>query len=123
MTDTPPEPYQVAYQAIVNLPAATGLPKVKRADVSAHAAVKALAYKGLLADEGQLRVMTAGHYTVERRTCPACGEALDRLAMVKLAYTFEPCDCRAAPYVHLVEQLWHREHVGGPLDVRDRRGT
>lgn len=46
-----------------------------------------------------------------RAICPKCGENLSRTALVRIAYTYEPCDCAAAAYVHLVERLWHREHL------------
>lgn len=46
-----------------------------------------------------------------RAICPECGENLSRTALVRIAYTYEPCDCPAASYVHLVERLWHREHL------------
>lgn len=32
-------------------------------------------------------------------------------ALVDLVYVFETCDCPAADYAHLVEQLWHRDHL------------
>lgn len=51
-----------------------------------------------------------GHKT-DRAKCPECGEVLDRIAVTKVAYTFESCDCEAAGHAHLVEQMWHREHI------------
>lgn len=52
------------------------------------------------------------HTARGRGVCPACGADVMRTAVVKLAYTMEPCDCAKAPYIHLVEQVWHRAHVG-----------
>lgn len=52
-----------------------------------------------------------------RDICPADGQRLDGLGITKLAYTWEACSCSHVPYDHLVEQMWHREHVGAPLPV------
>ncbi|MBV1929810.1 MAG: hypothetical protein KUG81_09915 [Gammaproteobacteria bacterium] len=41
--------------------------------------------------------------------CPVCGEDCGPVAMVYLVYTFEPCDCDQANYVHLVEAVYHRQ--------------
>lgn len=62
------------------------------------------------------------------RRCPHCDADLMKVAIVDLAYTIEQCDCAAADYVHLAEQLWHRDHlvarIGGELlealEQRDR---
>lgn len=40
-------------------------------------------------------------------TCPLCDKPLDRTGIVHLAYTYAPCNCSAAEYEHLYEQLWH----------------
>jgi hypothetical protein len=40
--------------------------------------------------------------------CAGCAAVCSTTAMVSLVYTFERCDCPHAPYVHLVERLWHR---------------
>jgi hypothetical protein len=52
------------------------------------------------------------HHARSRGVCPTCGVDVMRTAVVKLAYTMEPCSCSKAPYVHLTEQVWHRDHVG-----------
>lgn len=39
--------------------------------------------------------------------CPGCGADMARVAITQLAYTFAPCNCSAAEYEHLYEQLWH----------------
>lgn len=62
------------------------------------------------------------------RHCPHCDADLMKVGIVDLAYTIERCDCDAADYVHLAEQLWHRDHlvarIGGELlealEQRDR---
>jgi hypothetical protein len=41
--------------------------------------------------------------------CVRCAESCSTVALTKLAYTFEPCDCDSEPYVHLTERLWHRD--------------
>jgi hypothetical protein len=47
--------------------------------------------------------------------CPGCGQGdLGTRAMVDLGYEFVVCRCETMPYPHLVEQLWHREHMGRP---------
>jgi len=43
--------------------------------------------------------------------CPHCGADMMRAALVDIAYVIELCDCPAADYRHLVEQMWHREHL------------
>lgn len=40
-------------------------------------------------------------------TCPLCDKPLAPVGIVHLAYTFAPCNCSAAEYEHLYEQLWH----------------
>ena len=50
-----------------------------------------------------------------RDTCPVDRADLVRVALVKLAYTYETCSCGSPGYPHLVEQLWHREHVRARL--------
>jgi len=60
--------------------------------------------------EGQA-LMPVKVHGASRSVCPVCGDDVRTTAVVRLAYTHEPCDCPAAPYVHLTEQLWHRNHV------------
>lgn len=43
------------------------------------------------------------------RTCKVCGKDCSREAIVKLVYTHEACDCKAATYRHLVENIYHAE--------------
>jgi len=43
----------------------------------------------------------------QRSACPGCGTDLLRVGLVNLAYVFTSCDCAAADYTHLYEQLWH----------------
>jgi hypothetical protein len=64
--------------------------------------------------EGSVLGVDVRKHGSSRDVCPVCREKLSRVALVSLAYTYEPCDCPAAPYVHLVEQLWHRKHVDQP---------
>lgn len=45
----------------------------------------------------------------EKKTCPRCKEEISRVALVNLVYAFEPCDCDAAPYVHLTKTIYHRD--------------
>lgn len=40
--------------------------------------------------------------------CLGCNRSANTVALVRLVFTFEPCDCGTAPYVHLVERTWHR---------------
>lgn len=40
--------------------------------------------------------------------CPRCGKDCTTIGIVRIAYTFGVCDCDAAEYAHLTEQLWHR---------------
>ncbi len=117
-----PDPYQVAYEAILKQPNTTGLKKVTRAGLFARAVTSALRHAGLLSHEGQMAVMTRGHYGDQRSTCPTCGVELRRIGLVDVAYTYEPCSCPLADFVHLVEQLWHRDHVGGHRKIGDRSG-
>lgn len=42
------------------------------------------------------------------KTCPACKGDCAKTAVVDLVYAFVICDCAAASYKHLAEQLWHR---------------
>jgi hypothetical protein len=44
--------------------------------------------------------------------CPGCGQDAYRIALVKIAYVFEVCECGDPGYPHLVEQFWHRDHIG-----------
>jgi hypothetical protein len=45
-------------------------------------------------------------------TCPGCGQAgLDRIGIDKLAYEWVTCECGNPGHPHLVEQLWHRDHL------------
>ena len=41
------------------------------------------------------------------RVCKVCDKDCGKVAITKLVYTYEPCDCNAAPYVHLVENIYH----------------
>jgi hypothetical protein len=43
----------------------------------------------------------------QRDNCPACGENLMSIAIIRLAYVFTGCECKRADYRHLYEQLWH----------------
>lgn len=49
-----------------------------------------------------------GEHRLVGRVCPPCGEDLSRTGLPALVYTFERCVCSAAPYAHLIEQLYHR---------------
>ena len=40
--------------------------------------------------------------------CPECGGDCREVALIKLVYTFEVCNCGKIGYAHLVEQLHHR---------------
>lgn len=40
--------------------------------------------------------------------CGGCATDCAAVGLPSLAYTFEPCDCGHALYVHLVERLWHK---------------
>jgi hypothetical protein len=42
------------------------------------------------------------------KACVGCAVNCSEVGLTSLAYTFEPCDCGSAPYVHLTERLWHR---------------
>jgi hypothetical protein len=110
------DPYNTAREAIAAAPPRTGLSKAKRADLDAHAVIDALRREGLLSEEAHLRVMISGHLGSpgRRSRCPACDEDVAHIGLTNVAFTYECCDCNAAPYVHLVEQLWHRRHVGEP---------
>lgn len=41
------------------------------------------------------------------RICKVCGKDCSRVAITKLIYTHEACGCNAAPYRHLVENIYH----------------
>jgi len=41
------------------------------------------------------------------RTCPVCGQDCSTVALVKLVYRFEECNCSYAPYTHLIERVYH----------------
>lgn len=43
------------------------------------------------------------------QNCPVCGEDVSEIAIVKLVYTHEVCECGSPHYAHLVEQLWHKD--------------
>jgi hypothetical protein len=43
------------------------------------------------------------------RDCPGCKKSVMTMAIVKLVYGYISCKCDVAPYVHLVEQIWHRK--------------
>lgn len=42
-----------------------------------------------------------------QRVCKVCGNDCSREVITKLIYTHEPCGCKAAPYRHLVENIYH----------------
>lgn len=44
-----------------------------------------------------------------RQDCPVCKRGCTTIALVKLVYAFEPCDCGTPTYTHLIETLYHRE--------------
>ena len=52
--------------------------------------------------------LMGNHPEGDRRKCPIDGSDLMRVGITGLAYTFELCNCLAADYTHLVEQMWHR---------------
>lgn len=85
-----------------------------------------IAREDFLEDENGIegvRVDRVSHYTPRHRrfrSCPACGEDLSTTAILEIGYTFERCDCTDPEYTHLVEQLWHREHM--PTDDEDDNG-
>jgi len=46
-------------------------------------------------------------------TCPGCGQAnLSIAGLTGLGYEFVVCECGTPEFPHLVEQMWHREHMG-----------
>jgi hypothetical protein len=45
--------------------------------------------------------------------CLTCGADMNRVGITKIVYTFEVCNCDAATYDHLREQLWHRQCFDG----------
>ena len=55
------------------------------------------------------QVLKDAYHHPDRYKCPACGDDVSRIAMVRLVYTYEPCDCDIADYTHLVERVYHRE--------------
>lgn len=42
-----------------------------------------------------------------RNLCLGCDRSVMKIAIHRLVYTFEPCDCEEVSYHHLVERLWH----------------
>lgn len=54
-------------------------------------------------------LFTGGADHPQRATCPSCGEDLERVAIIELAYVFATCEADHVPYAHLYEQLWHLE--------------
>jgi hypothetical protein len=68
----------------------------------------------LLADrldaERPMSWLSPNHQLLE--TCPGCGQKLSTVGLHKLAYVFDVCECGTPEYPHLVEQLWHRQHIG-----------
>jgi len=48
-----------------------------------------------------------------QRRCPACAKDCGAIALVDLIYCFQTCDCKYAPYVHLVEHVYHRKCFAG----------
>ena len=54
-----------------------------------------------------LRHRSNGHDFFQ--VCPGCKQDVMKIAITKLVYVHEPCDCELSVYRHLVEQLWHRE--------------
>ena len=47
-----------------------------------------------------------------RRDCGACKKDCGRIALVNLVYRHERCSCDVAPYVHLVETIYHARCLG-----------
>ena len=41
--------------------------------------------------------------------CPVCIKNCGRVALSELVYTWEPCDCEKANFVHLSPTVWHKE--------------
>ncbi len=50
-----------------------------------------------------------------KKDCPGCGKAISNVALVKLVYAFEPCDCDVCTYKHLVETIYHRDCFAGEV--------
>lgn len=50
-----------------------------------------------------------------RKECPHCGAYVMNVGITRLVYTFEACDCDAAPYPHLVETIYHKHCFGRML--------
>ena len=62
------------------------------------------------AQDGNLVAVPLFHdrnHALVSHTCPLCDAPLAPVGIVHLAYTFAPCNCSAAEYEHLYEQLWH----------------
>jgi hypothetical protein len=74
--------------------------------------VQALALK-VLAAVAPLSWLSRWHRQLE--TCPGCGQSgLATAGLTDLAYEFVTCTCGVPAHPHLVEQLWHRRHMGRP---------
>lgn len=52
-----------------------------------------------------LKTLKDGHPW--QRKCPVCHKDCGSAALTKLVYTWEPCTCEAAPYSHLIENVYH----------------
>jgi len=60
---------------------------------------------------GRDLVSSWAHDHPRRAVCPGCEQDCSRVGLNALVYTFEPCQCPAAPApcsAHLMEQIWHR---------------
>jgi hypothetical protein len=71
-----------------------------------------------------LQWWTDGHDHPRLSVCPACDQSVDQVAMVDLGYTWVVCRCHKAPYPHLIEQVWHLDHMvpdGAGVAARARR--
>ena len=55
-----------------------------------------------------LRGRTGHPHMTTGRECFLCGKDCSKVALTKLAYVFEPCNCGTPNYEHLVECLQHR---------------
>lgn len=70
------------------------------------------------------RMLSTARQHPWRRDCGVCGGDCVRVGIPSLVYRYEECSCDAAPYVHLVERMYHAECVGGtftPVPAGDER--